>query len=396
MARASGRDGSNRGIDAFHKHRQGRLRHRPDIAIFGDDARTGFLYRPHELLVRHEDAKPAPPLFEKFHVRIRKRQPLPLLGLVRYLLSPETNIPRLVQQFREADGPEVAPNHVLSGEPIYLGGPAGWPTPAEQVDFRGGEDYSAARVAVIDTGYFAGANGYLDAHCHAGPADDDALDVLASDGYLDDETGHGTFIAGIVLQLAPAARVELTKVLDSEGYGSETAIAHAIVAHRDADVINLSLGGFSDDNREPIALTNALAKVSQTTAVIASAGNADVERPMWPAASERVIGVGAVERDGKTKARFSNFGKWVDACAVGVDVHSAYVRFHETGTDPNRHNEDFKGFARWSGTSFAAPQVAGAVAARVTPTHRGRDVATQLVNAGTPVPNLGRFVPGLP
>lgn len=396
MARASGTGGPNRGIGAFHKHRLRRLPRRPDIATYGDDARTGFLYRPHELLVRHEEGNPPLPFFEKFRVRVRKQQPLPQLGLVRYILSPETNIPKLVREFRAADGaPAAAPHHVLTGEPIYLGGPAGWPTPAGEVVFGRGDEYSA-RVAVIDTGYFAGANGYLDAHCHAGPADDDALDVLATDGYLDDETGHGTFIAGIVLQLAPTARVELTKVLDSEGYGSEVAIALAIVAHRDADVINLSLGGFSDDNQEPIALRDALAKVSQTTAVVASAGNADVDRPMWPAASERVIGVGAVERDGKTKAPFSNYGKWVDACAVGVDVHSTYVRFQETGTDPNRTNEDFTGFAYWSGTSFAAPQVAGAVAARVSPSHHGRDVATQLVGAGTPVPNLGRFVQGLP
>jgi len=395
MARASGRDGPRRGIGAFHRHRQGRLPHRPDIAVFGDDERTGFLYRPHELLVRHDPAQPPLPFFERFGVRVRRQQPLPSLRLVRYILSPETNVPRLVEQFRAAGGPEVAPNYVLGGEPIYLGGPAGWPDPAGAISFGGGGEEYSARVAVIDTGYFAGANGYLDGHCHAGPADDDALDILGFDGYLDDETGHGTFIAGIVLQLAPAARIDLTKVLDSEGYGSETAIAQAIVAHRDADVINLSLGGFSDGNRPPVALANALAQVSQTTAVIAAAGNAGLDRPMWPAAFENVIGVGAVEKDGRTQAPFSNFGKWVDACAVGVDVHSAYVHFRETGTDPTRTNEDFSGFARWSGTSFAAPQVAGAVAAKLS-THDSRTVARALVAAGTPVPNLGRFVPGLP
>src|SRR5262249_34421804 len=154
---------------------------------------------------------------------------------------------------------------------------------------------------------------------------------------------------------------------------------------------NLSLGGYADGDVPPFALASALAQVKSTTAVVASAGNNASDRPMWPAAFQQVWGVGAVKRDETTRASFSNFGSWVKACTVGVGIRSTYVRFDESPTCPSRTPENFNGYAKWQGTSFAAPQLAGRVAAGVGPGHSAADVATQLVNAGTAVPTLGRF-----
>jgi len=60
---------------------------------------------------------------------------------------------------------------------------------------------------------------------------------------------------------------------------------------------------------------------------------------------------------------FSNFGPWVDVCAPGVSLRSAFptgVRVDKvTGV-----KEHFSGWARWSGTSFAAPLFAAEVARR--------------------------------
>ena len=58
-------------------------------------------------------------------------------------------------------------------------------------------------------------------------------------------------------------------------------------------------------------------------------------------------------------AEFSNTGDWVDACAPGVDVVSSFVRLR-----PGSGERDY-GFARWSGTSFATPQVAAEIATAI-------------------------------
>jgi subtilisin family serine protease len=97
--------------------------------------------------------------------------------------------------------------------------------------------------------------------------------------------------------------------------------------------------------------------------VVACAGNHASDRPFWPAALDGVIAVAAV--DGEERAWFSDFGPWVDACAPGVGITSCFVRFdgplpRVRGIDP----DDFTGYATWSGTSFAAPVVAGAIAER--------------------------------
>jgi hypothetical protein len=389
---------AGRGNADVRRNRLRRLKRRTDIAVNGANSeqvdKVGYLYRPHQLLLRQEDAERSLPFFEKFGVTVHERCESPRLGIVRYKLEPGRTVPELVQLFRkEREAPEVAPHYVLTGFPIYLGGPAGYPTPAGgPIKFGGGNGAGdGVRVAVIDTGY-VGGNAYVDRHSQFGPADADTLDIHAADGYLDDEAGHGTFIAGIVLQLAPNATVQLTKVLDSEGYGSELDIANAIVANAQADVINLSLGGYTDGDVPPFALANALAQVSPNTAVVASAGNNGCDRPMWPAAFEQVWSVGAVNRNGTTRAPFSNFGPWVKACSVGVGIRSTYVRFNEGPGNPSRTPESFKGYATWQGTSFAAPQLAGAVAARVTAGQSANAIATQLVTAGPAVPTLGHFV----
>jgi subtilisin family serine protease len=92
---------------------------------------------------------------------------------------------------------------------------------------------------------------------------------------------------------------------------------------------------------------------------IAAAGNLRSCRPYFPAALPGVIGVGGTDRGGP--AWFSNFGSWVDACAPAIDVVSTF--FNDlTETIPGRPDRRFQEWARWSGTSFAAPKVAGVIA----------------------------------
>jgi subtilisin family serine protease len=288
--------------------------------------------------------------------------------------------------------PRVGPNHVLAGEPIYQGGPAGTAlaSPAG-IEFKAGAG-DRTRVAVLDTGVSKGIHKWLDARCGSTPADAEELNVQPPDGWIDDEAGHGTFIAGVVLQRAPSARIDIAKVLDSEGYGDELGVARAIVRSAKADVVNLSLGGYSHGDAPPLSLVQALRHVKPDSVVVAAAGNNSSDRLMWPAAMKRVIAVGALDKTGKQRAPFSNYGWWVDCCAPAVDVLSSFVAFAETGPPAaGRTPQSFEGWATWSGTSFAAPKVAGEIVALKTSKNlpTARAAADQLLSGTKWLPDLG-------
>jgi subtilisin family serine protease len=129
------------------------------------------------------------------------------------------------------------------------------------------------------------------------------------------------------------------------------------------------------------------------TIVVASAGNDATARPMYPAAfapwsdgggvSVRsdclpVLSVGALNPDAST-ALFSNAGPWVRAYQPGAAVVSTMPPL-QGGYEPMARTtvfgqereaidpDDFTGgFAVWSGTSFAAPLLAGRLATQLLP-----------------------------
>ena len=98
-----------------------------------------------------------------------------------------------------------------------------------------------------------------------------------------------------------------------------------------------------------------------TSLVVASAGNNASCRPYFPAALPNVVAVGGLDSGGR--AAFSNFGPWVDACAPAVDVVSTFFIDYDDVIDAaSGLVNEYRGWATWSGTSFAAPKVAAVVA----------------------------------
>jgi len=225
-----------------------------------------------------------------------------------------------------------------------------------------------------------------------------SLPVASGDGTLS-HAGHGTFIAGIVRQLAPEARVISVPVMHDDGVAEERPVQLALEWLRDrartavhegrpelfVDVVNLSFGYYKRGPRNELP-TDALSAVLDELArlgvrVVASAGNRARTNPVIPAAfasadgPERtsLVSVGALDPDGEPAA-YTNHGPWVSVYAPGTAVVSTLPRFapviwppkggspDELGADPNFQAS---GFGRWGGTSFAAAWVSSSIAAHL-------------------------------
>jgi thermitase len=238
---------------------------------------------------------------------------------------------------------------------------------------------ATVRVALIDTGITdeRRTDGFL-----AGiPRDADHIDrydVLPAggDGRVDWCGGHGTFGAGIVQQVAPGCEIVVYRFTRSDGLGTEKEVAEALLrAARDARddgvrlVINASLGTPAVDGQPPLAMRNAVERINAEfpdVLIVASAGNLGTTEKMYPAAFDRVVAVGALNDD-LTPAGFSNHGGWLDCSAVGSGVTSTFVEGVEPPERLAGHPDvsfPANSWGVWSGTSFSAPQIAGAVARR--------------------------------
>jgi subtilisin family serine protease len=210
-------------------------------------------------------------------------------------------------------------------------------------------------VAVLDTGILDEHDG-VEGHVASGgwdyvggdsnPRDagngvDDDLD-----GYVDEDYAHGTFVASLVVAVAPDAEILPYRVLTAEGYGTSSDVASAIGAavQAGADVINLSVSIPPGVQVVQEAIANARLLGVQ---VIASAGNTGLDDCNLPSAMVDALVVTAVDSD-DVRADFASGGSAVDLAAPGVDILGAYP------PDPYT--------AIWSGTSFSTAIVSGAYA----------------------------------
>lgn len=227
-----------------------------------------------------------------------------------------------------------------------------------------------------------------------GPLTDATGQTFPGDGYLDPVAGHGTFIAGIIEQLAPGCELRLPQVVTPFGLAEEFAVAVAIettlAEPSPPAIVSLSLGGPVLES--PFMLRAAVAQAQLAgVVVVASAGNDGTCTPYYPAALPGVIAVGALGPDGP--APWTNYGPWVDACAPGVELVSAFFEQFD-GEFPMQNTVDvdrFSGWAIWSGTSFAAPVVVAALAREMV---QGDCSAPEAVDRIVRASHLAR-IPGL-
>lgn len=266
------------------------------------------------------------------------------------------------------------PQHKSDADPVPVTG---------RVHLPPGEAGQGVHVGIVDTPF--APHGLL--------PDVDHDVAVGTDRPVPFWAGHSTFVAGLVRQQAPGARITARAGLDiDDGMSSAWRVAKAIASFRGSgiDVLNLSLGCVTADGAAPMVLRRALDRLDPEVLVVAAAGNrADQKNPpeqIWPAASSGVIAVGATDSAGEV-AGFSMNQPWVDTKTLGVGVASTYLSGDVTLQDGAV--EGFAGEATWNGTSFAAASITGALAAALTGHHVSPAAArtTVLAAGAAPAPH---------
>lgn len=182
-----------------------------------------------------------------------------------------------------------------------------------------------------------------------------------------DEVGHGCLVAGIIgaqgwripaglagralllpVRVLAAARAKASRKTVGVGGLADIDCGLKVAVDLGADVINMSFGSPAEAaNTEAPPPHSAVARyaIERGCVLVAAMGNSGKEEQFFPAALPEVIAVGSVDRQGR-RSRFSTFGQHIALSAPGEQIIGV-----------GRH-----GYQANSGTSFAAPFVAGVAA----------------------------------
>jgi len=209
-------------------------------------------------------------------------------------------------------------------------------------------------------------------------------DFIENDNIPDDDHGHGTICAGVIAAednnfgaIGVAPHVELYAIKVFDGNYDTTATSTIVsginwAVNNNIDVLSMSFG----TNRD---LTSALnAAYNHGIVLVASAGNENVNRVGYPARISNVIAVGAInpsQNRATSPTWGSNYGSNLEIMAPGVSIYTTNVNSQYT---------------YGSGTSLAAPMVAGTVALmlqanpNLTPTQVRTILRNTAIDLGTP------------
>jgi subtilisin family serine protease len=278
---------------------------------------------------------------------------IPELGVL-ILRIPEGQAGHVIAQLRARGDVEYAePNYYASASDVIPNDP-GWSQQYNMAAIHApaGWGYTTGAtwvtIAILDTGVDL-THPDLAAKILPG------IDIVNNDSDPSDDHGHGTHVAAIaaastnngagVAGVDWGANILPVKVLNAAGFGTYANIATGITWATDhgAQVINMSFGGANPsttlENAVNYAFTHGVIQVAAT-------GNDGVGSVYYPAAYAPVIAVAATDSS-NSWAGFSNYGTGVTVAAPGVQIYSASLG---------------GGYILRSGTSMAAPHVAGLAA----------------------------------
>ena len=378
-----------------------------DVGLEKDGAGVGYLYAKDELLVLEQHLEAV-----MNHLRGREEEGIEVVGSQRVLRGLSLlqfrgkSVPEVLNVIDSAFGEGAAsPNHILTvSEEVS---PCAATDP--QVVYEGIEPYpsvcqsssgAGVRIFIADTGLLPDAqtHSWLAAGVDGAP---DPESPELNGGSLQPYTGHGTFVAGVLRCMAPAAEIYVGAVFPTAGSARESDFALSMQAALSGgwDIFHLSIASPTRKNLPLLSFGEWMKLLRQRkgTACVAPAGNSGSSRPHWPGASPCVACVGALAADWRSRASFSNFGGWVDAYAPGRDLINAYATGNFTcEMVPYFGNvRRFFGMARWNGTSFSSPILTGLIAARMWRTGENGSEATAALLAqarSQAIPGVGAIV----
>ena len=213
-------------------------------------------------------------------------------------------------------------------------------------------------------------------------------DFYENDQNPNDANGHGTHVASTVADVTAGfnkVKIMPLRTADSEGSSSTILVYEALkyAADNGAKVVNMSFGGYHNNLTQKKGVEYA---ISKGVTVVASAGNnnADLTKNfVSPACIDGVVAVSALNSNNQ-KAYFSNYGNgYIDVAAPGVNIRGAAIGV---------------GTTTMSGTSMAAPHIAGVLALirSVNPGYSSEDAINAMRNSCTNLGNNAYYGPGIP
>lgn len=311
------------------------------------------------------------------------------LNSIYIFRSTAMETPELIEYFKQRENIEYAePNFILMQNEVD--GPNDllyqenyqWNLPAIGTEqgwkvSRGKEDIE---IAIVDTGVDLN-------HPDLRNRLVKGYNVIDEKAEPDDDNGHGTHVAGIIASetnnnegvagMTWFSKIMPVKAMGAKGYGTTFDIAKGIIWAVDngADVINLSLGNYQPSRVLEEAVRYAF---ERDVVMVSAAGNDGSNQPTYPSAYPEVISVAAVDHNGN-RASFSNYGSYIDIAAPGVYIPSTYF------------NEQY---AALSGTSMAAPHVAGlaALIKSINPELKSSEVIRIIKNSAIDLGQQGKDI----
>lgn len=213
-------------------------------------------------------------------------------------------------------------------------------------------------------------------------------DFIFEDDSPNDENGHGTHVAGIVAAagandmgvagVCGFCKILPVKIVTAYGQYSPMGIREGLkyAADQGARIAVLSLG----DHVGSSLITEGIDYARERGLfIVAAAGNNHSSIPFYPAAYEGVFAVSASDRADQ-KLGSSNYGDYIAVSAPGADILSTYHKLDDQNG----------GYRKMSGTSMAAPFVAGLAALLLaqapdrTPEDLARLITTTALDLGEP------------